>query len=108
MNRIEKSSWIEKCIYGLGNVGANLCWTFMGMYITMYYTDSVGIAAATAGEQREGNKGRGDDAEGGLRAEGQRGKTAPVWPCEGLCRANRDREASVARQRELAALVGAV
>lgn len=49
MNNFEKSSWIEKCIYGCGNVGANLCWTFMGMYITMYYTDSVGIAAAVAG-----------------------------------------------------------
>lgn len=44
-----KSSPLEKMMYGLGDVGANLCWTFMSMYITMYYTDSVGIAGAVAG-----------------------------------------------------------
>lgn len=44
-----KSSWLEKMVYGFGNVGANLCWTFMSMYVTMYYTDSVGISAAVAG-----------------------------------------------------------
>lgn len=44
-----KSSPLEKLIYGLGDVGANLCWTFMSMYVTMYYTDNVGIAGAVAG-----------------------------------------------------------
>ena len=44
-----KSTTAEKIIYGLGDVGANLCWTFMAMYVTMYYTDSVGISAAVAG-----------------------------------------------------------
>ena len=43
------SSPLEKFMYGVGDVGANLCWTFMGSFITMYYTDSAGIAAATAG-----------------------------------------------------------
>ena len=46
---LAKSSPLEKLIYGLGDVGANLCWTFMSMYVTMYYTDSVGISAAVAG-----------------------------------------------------------
>lgn len=44
-----KSSTFEKAVMGIGNVGSNLCWTFMSMYITMYYTNSVGIAAATVG-----------------------------------------------------------
>ena len=46
---LAKSSPLEKLIYGLGDVGTNLCWTFMSMYVTMYYTDSVGISAAVAG-----------------------------------------------------------
>ena len=40
---------MEKIIYGLGDVGANLCWTFMASFVTLYYTDSAGIAAAAAG-----------------------------------------------------------
>lgn len=44
-----KSSPMEKMIYGFGDIGANLCWTFMSMYVTMYYTDNVGIAGAVAG-----------------------------------------------------------
>lgn len=47
MNR--KSTGFEKVIYGMGNVGANLCWTFMMIYVTMYYTDSAGVAAAAVG-----------------------------------------------------------
>lgn len=43
------SSLPEKIIYGLGDVGANLCWTFMASFVTLYYTDSAGIAAAAAG-----------------------------------------------------------
>lgn len=46
---LPKSRFPEKIMLGLGDVGANLCWTFMSMYITMYYTDSVGISAAVAG-----------------------------------------------------------
>lgn len=40
---------MEKIIYGLGDVGANLCWSFMASFVTLYYTDSAGIAAAAAG-----------------------------------------------------------
>lgn len=46
---LPKSKFQEKFMLGLGDVGANLCWSFMSMYITMYYTDSVGISAAAAG-----------------------------------------------------------
>lgn len=46
---LSKSSVLEKCFYGLGNLGANLCWTFMAMYVTMYYTNSVGLSAAVSG-----------------------------------------------------------
>lgn len=49
INRRVCSSTIEKIIYGLGDVGANLCWTFMASFVTLYYTDSAGIAAAAAG-----------------------------------------------------------
>ena len=44
-----KTTLLEKIIYGLGGVGANLCWTFMAMFVTMYYTNSVGLAAAAVG-----------------------------------------------------------
>lgn len=49
MKRNMCSSTMEKIIYGLGDVGANLCWTFMASFVTLYYTDSAGIAAAAAG-----------------------------------------------------------
>ena len=44
-----KSSMWEKICYGLGGLGANFVWTCMSIYVTMYYTNSVGIAAAAAG-----------------------------------------------------------
>lgn len=44
-----KSTPLEKAVMGIGNVGSNLCWTFMTMFVTMYYTNSVGLAAATVG-----------------------------------------------------------
>lgn len=44
-----KASLIEVLVYGMGDIGANLCWAFMAAYITMYYTDSVGISGAVAG-----------------------------------------------------------
>lgn len=45
----EKTSWLEKFLYGLGGIGCNLCWTFMSLFITVYYTNSAGIAAAVVG-----------------------------------------------------------
>lgn len=44
-----KATVFEKIIYGLGDIGANFAWTFMSLFITMYYTDSIGISAAFAG-----------------------------------------------------------
>lgn len=44
-----KSTTWEKVCYGFGGLGANFVWTFMSLYVTMYYTNSVGIAAAAAG-----------------------------------------------------------
>lgn len=46
---VNKSTVAEKCMMGMGNVGSNLCWTFMSLFIAMYYTNSVGLAAATVG-----------------------------------------------------------
>lgn len=46
---LEKSTLWEKIVYGMGNVGANLCWTFMIIYVTMYYTDSALVPAAAVG-----------------------------------------------------------
>ena len=44
-----KSTFLEKIFYGMGGVGMNLCWTFMLIYITVYYTNSVGISAGVVG-----------------------------------------------------------
>ena len=49
MEKKIKSSMCEKICYGLGGLGANFVWTFMSLYVTMYYTNSVGISAAAAG-----------------------------------------------------------
>ncbi|WP_412990389.1 MFS transporter [Pediococcus siamensis] len=35
-------------IYGLGDFASNLCWTFIGSYLTVFYTDIVGITPAIA------------------------------------------------------------
>lgn len=48
-SNLAKSTPFEKFIFGIGSVGALLCWSFTASYVTMYYTDSVGLAAATAG-----------------------------------------------------------
>lgn len=34
--------------YGCGDFASNLCWTFIGSYLTIFYTDVVGIAPAIA------------------------------------------------------------
>ncbi|CAJ1226428.1 glycoside-pentoside-hexuronide (GPH):cation symporter [Lactiplantibacillus xiangfangensis] len=34
----------ELIIYGMGDFASNLCWTFIGGYLTVFYTDIVGIA----------------------------------------------------------------
>jgi GPH family glycoside/pentoside/hexuronide:cation symporter len=39
----------EKIRFGLGDMGCNFGWTFISGFLTMYYTDSVGITAAFVG-----------------------------------------------------------
>ncbi|WP_317321368.1 glycoside-pentoside-hexuronide (GPH):cation symporter [Subdoligranulum variabile] len=34
--------------YGCGDFASNLCWTFIGSYLTVFYTDVVGMAPAVA------------------------------------------------------------
>lgn len=45
----QKIGMIEKLAYGMSNMGGNICNTAIASFITLYYTDSVGIAAATVG-----------------------------------------------------------
>lgn len=45
----EKVSFREKLSYGLGDAGCNFVWTTIGSFLTLYYTDSVGISAAVVG-----------------------------------------------------------
>ena len=46
---LEKVPFREKIAYGLGDAGCNFIWTTVGMFLTVYYTDSVGIAAGVVG-----------------------------------------------------------
>ena len=46
---LPKSSGFEKGVYSVGCIGANFCWAFVASYITMYYTDCVGLSASVAG-----------------------------------------------------------
>lgn len=45
----DKPSWKEILAFAVGDAGCNLVWTTVGSYLTLYYTDSVGLAAATIG-----------------------------------------------------------
>ena len=49
MEKNKKISWREILAFAVGDGGCNLVWTTIGSYLTLYYTDSVGIAAATIG-----------------------------------------------------------
>lgn len=49
MKENNKPSWREIISFALGDGGCNLVWTTIGSYLTLYYTDSVGLAAATIG-----------------------------------------------------------
>ena len=44
-----KVSLKEKFAFALGDVGCNFIWTIVGSFLTLYYTDSVGISAAVVG-----------------------------------------------------------
>lgn len=45
----KKPTWKEIIAFAVGDGGCNLVWTTIGSYLTLYYTDSVGLAAATIG-----------------------------------------------------------
>ena len=45
----EKITMREKLAYGLGDSACNLVWTTIMSFLTIYYTDNVGIAAAVVG-----------------------------------------------------------
>ena len=44
-----KPSWKEIIAFAIGDGGCNLVWTTIGSYLTLYYTDSVGLATAFIG-----------------------------------------------------------
>jgi GPH family glycoside/pentoside/hexuronide:cation symporter len=44
-----KSTRAEKLFYSLGDVGGNIVWSFSSAFLTLYYTDSAGLAAAFVG-----------------------------------------------------------
>lgn len=45
----KRISWNEKLSYGIGSGGGNIITQILGSFLTAYYTDSVGIAAAAIG-----------------------------------------------------------
>ncbi len=49
MEKNTKPSWKEILAFAVGDGGCNLVWTTIGSYLTLYYTDNVGLAAATIG-----------------------------------------------------------
>lgn len=46
---VGKISTKERLGYGLGDLATNLAWASLGMFITYFYTDVIGIAAGTVG-----------------------------------------------------------
>ena len=44
-NRLSKKTLFA---YGCGDFASNLCWTFVGSYLSIFYTDIVGLAPAVA------------------------------------------------------------
>lgn len=45
----QKVSFVEKLAFGIGDAGCNFVWTTVGSFLTLYYTDSVGLSAAVVG-----------------------------------------------------------
>lgn len=48
-NRLAILTWKEKLAYGFGDAGFNFYWALIGGYLAAFYTDTLGLAAATAG-----------------------------------------------------------
>ena len=49
VNRLAKLSWRERLGYGVGDAGFNFYWALIGSYLAAFYTDTLGLTAATAG-----------------------------------------------------------
>jgi len=47
--RLAKLSWTERLGYGAGDAGFNFYWALIGGYLAAFYTDTLGLTAATAG-----------------------------------------------------------
>lgn len=45
----QKMPFWQKLGYGLGDVGSNFCWTFVGSFIMIYCTNTLGISSAVVG-----------------------------------------------------------
>lgn len=45
---VKKLSKVTLFAYGCGDFASNLCWTFVGSYLSIFYTDVVGMAPAIA------------------------------------------------------------
>lgn len=48
MESQKKLSKVTLLAYGCGDFASNLCWTFIGSYLSVFYTDVVGMAPAAA------------------------------------------------------------
>jgi GPH family glycoside/pentoside/hexuronide:cation symporter/probable glucitol transport protein GutA len=48
MEQSKKLSKLTLFAYGMGDFASNLCWTFIGSYLSVFYTDVVGMAPAVA------------------------------------------------------------
>jgi sugar (glycoside-pentoside-hexuronide) transporter len=48
MNKEKRLSKLTLFAYGCGDFASNLCWTFIGSYLSIFYTDIVGFAPAVA------------------------------------------------------------
>lgn len=46
--KVKKLSKVTLLAYGCGDFASNLCWTFVGSYLSVFYTDVVGMAPAIA------------------------------------------------------------
>lgn len=44
-----KLGWIERIAYGLGDYAGNLVYSAISAFLLVYYTEVLGVAAATAG-----------------------------------------------------------
>ena len=46
MGTVPKLSFFEKFSFGSGDLGCTVIWNVVAMFMTIYYTDDVGISAA--------------------------------------------------------------